>query len=173
MTEADKYSATETLRDGGRIQIRALTPEDGADLSEAVARTSDESLRRRFFFMKRHFTDKETAFFLNVDFVNHVALIAVVEEGSELVIAGGGRYIVVRPGEAEVAFVVVDQYQGRGVGGALMRHITTIARAAELEKLIAEVLAENRPMLRLFENSGLRMSTKREAEILHVTLRLS
>jgi GNAT superfamily N-acetyltransferase len=134
MTDADKYSAIETLRDGGRIQIRALTPEDGADLSEAVARTSDESLRRRFFFMKRHFTDKETAFFLNVDFVNHLALIAVVEEGSELVIAGGGRYIVVRPGEAEVAFVVVDQYQGRGVGGALMRHITAIARAAELEK---------------------------------------
>jgi GNAT superfamily N-acetyltransferase len=78
-----------------------------------------------------------------------------------------------RPGEAEVAFVVVDQYQGLGVGGALMRHITTIARAAGLEKLIAEVLAENRPMLQLFEKSGLRMSTKREAEVLHVTLRLS
>jgi RimJ/RimL family protein N-acetyltransferase len=54
-----------------------------------------------------------------------------------------------------------------------MRHITTIARAAGLEKLIAEVLAENHPMLRLFEKSGLGMSTKREAEVLHVTLRLS
>jgi len=107
MTEADKYSATETLRDGGRIQIRALTPEDGADLSEAVARTSDESLRRRFFFMKRHFTDKETAFFLNVDFVNHVALMAWADESERRVIAGGGRYVVVQPGKAEVAFVVV------------------------------------------------------------------
>jgi GNAT superfamily N-acetyltransferase len=173
MIEADKYSAIETLRDGRRIQIRALTPEDETDLSEAVARTSAESLRRRFFVTKRNFTDKETAFFLNVDFVNHVALIAVVEEGSELVIAGGGRYIVMRPGEAEVAFVVVDQYQGLGVGGALMRHITTIARAAGQQRLVAEVLAENRPMLRLFENSGLPMSTKRETEVLHVTLRLT
>jgi GNAT superfamily N-acetyltransferase len=173
MIEADKYSAIDTLRDGRRIQIRALTPEDETDLSEAVARTSAESLRRRFFVTKRNFTDKETAFFLNVDFVNHVALIAVVEEGSELVIAGGGRYIVTRPGEAEVAFVVVDQYQGLGVGGALMRHITTIARAAGQQRLVAEVLAENRPMLRLFENSGLPMSTKRETEVLHVTLRLT
>jgi GNAT superfamily N-acetyltransferase len=89
------------------------------------------------------------------------------------VIAGGGRYIVTRPGEAEVAFVVVDQYQGLGVGGALMRHITTIARAAGQQRLVAEVLAENRPMLRLFENSGLPMSTKRETEVLHVTLRLT
>jgi len=173
MIEADKYSAIETLRDGVRIQIRALKPEDKTDLSEAVARTSAESLRRRFFVTKRNFADKETAFFLNVDFVNHVALIAVVEEGSELAIAGGGRYIVVRPGEAEVAFVVVDQYQGRGVGGTLMRHITTIARAAGLQKLIAEVLAENRPMLRLLEKSGLPVVTKREAEVLHVTLRLT
>src|SRR5256714_12073228 len=149
MTEADKYSAIETLRDGGRIQIRALTPEDGADLSEAVARTSDESLRRRFFFMKRHFTDKETAFFLNVDFVNHVALIAVVEEGSELVIAGGGRYSVGRPGEAGGAFVGVGQYQGRGAGGALMCPITTIPRAAGLEKPIAEGFGQNGPLVRL------------------------
>jgi len=173
MIEADKYSAIETLRDGRRIVIRALRPEDATDLSVAVARTSAQSLRRRFFVTKRSFTDKETAFFLNVDFVDHVALIAVIEEGGELVIVGGGRYIVTRPGEAEIAFVVVDQYQGRGVGAALMRHLAAIARAAGLERLVAEVLAENGPMLRMFEKSGLRMNTAREAELLHVTLRLS
>ena len=76
---ADKYSAIETLRDGGRIEIRALTPDDKADLVAAVARTSSESMRRRFFVVKRSFTDQETAFFLNVDFVNHVVLVAVLE----------------------------------------------------------------------------------------------
>jgi GNAT superfamily N-acetyltransferase len=142
---ADKYSAIETLRDGARIKIRALTPDDAADLVAAVARTNSESMRRRFFVVKRTFTDQETAFLLNVDFVNHVALVAVVEECDRSVIAGGGRYIVVRPGEAEVAFVVVDEYQGRGVGGALMRHLTAIARAAGLERFIAEVLVEKPP----------------------------
>jgi GNAT superfamily N-acetyltransferase len=170
---ADKYSAIETLRDGARIEIRALAPDDKADLVAAVARTSAESIRRRFFVVKRTFTDQETAFFLNVDFVNHVALVAVVEEGGRSVIAGGGRYIVVRPGEAEVAFAVVDEYQGRGVGGALMRHLTAIARAAGLEWFIAEVLLENLPMLRLFGKSGLQMSTKRESGVAYVRLQLS
>jgi GNAT superfamily N-acetyltransferase len=168
-----KYSEIETLRDGRRVEIRALTPDDEAGLVAAVARTSAESLRRRFFVPKRIFTDRETAFFLKVDFVNHVSLVAVVEEGGRPMIAGGGRYIVVRPGEAEIAFAVVDRYQGQGVGGALMRHLIIISRAAGLQKLIAEVLAENRPMLRLLEKTGLRMSTRREAEVLHVTLQLS
>lgn len=170
---ADKYSAIETLRDGARIEIRALAPGDEADLVAAVARTSAESMRRRFFVVKRTFTDQETAFFLNVDFANHVALVAVVEEGGRPVIAGGGRYIVVRPGEAEVAFAVVDEYQGRGIGGAVMRHLTAIARAAGLERFIAEVLVENLPMRRLFEKSGLQMSTKHESGVAYVRLQLS
>ena len=70
-------------------------------------------------------------------------------------------------------FAVVDLYQGRGVGGALMRHLTIIARAAGLERFAAELPAENRAMLRTFEQSRLPMTTKREAELVHVTLRLT
>jgi GNAT superfamily N-acetyltransferase len=109
---------------------------------------------------------------LNVDFVNHVALVAVTQENGRSMIVGGGRYVL-RPREAEVAFVVVDQYQGRGVGGALMRHLAAIARAAGLQRFIAELLVENRAMLRLFEKSGLPVSTKREDGVLHVALRVS
>src|SRR5437762_451174 len=76
MLQSHKYSVIETLRDGHRLEIRALTSDDRSDLIAAVARTSAESLRRRFFVPKRSFTDQETAFFLNVDFVNHVALVA-------------------------------------------------------------------------------------------------
>jgi GNAT superfamily N-acetyltransferase len=171
--QADKYSAVETLRDGGRVEIRALTPDDRDDLLTAVARTSAKSLRRRFFVPKKNLTDRETAFFLNVDFINHVALVAVIEEGGRTVIAGGGRYIVVKPGEAEIAFAVIDDYQGRGIGSLLMRHVVAIARAACVERLVAEILAENLPMLRVFEQSSLAMSTKRDAELLYVTLQLS
>jgi RimJ/RimL family protein N-acetyltransferase len=173
MLQADKYSAIETSRDGRRLEIRALRPDDRSDLIAAVARTSAESLRRRFFVPKNNFTDRETDFFLNVDFINHVALVAVIEEGDRTVIVGGGRYIVVRPGEAEIAFAIVDHYQGRRIGRALMRHLVAIARAAGLKRFIAEVLAENLPMLRVFERSGLAITTKREAELRHVTLELS
>jgi hypothetical protein len=109
MSEAATYSARETLRDGRRLEIRALKPDDRADLEAAIGRVSDQSLYRRFFEIKRHFSEQEIAFFLNVDFVNHVALVAVVEEGAP-VIVGGARYVLVQPGQAEVAFAIVDEY---------------------------------------------------------------
>ena len=150
MSEIIRYSAVETLRNGRRVTIRALRPQDRNDLLAAVGRTSAQSLYRRFFGAKRHFTEKETAFFLNVDFINHVALVAVVEENGQQVIAGGGRYIVDKPGRAELAFAVVDQYQGQGIGAALLRHLALIAHEAGLHELTAEVLPENTAMLKVF-----------------------
>ena len=170
MLNVEKYSAIEALRDGCRVEIRALRPDDQVDLVAAVGRTSAQSLYRRFFGVKRSFTEQEVAFFMNVDFVNHVALVALLDEGGRSVIVGGGRYIVVQPGQAEVAFVVVDEHQGRGIGRVLMRHLTSVARAAGLRTLIAEVLLENTPMLQLFRTSGLPLSTRREGQVVNVTI---
>lgn len=172
MLEAANYSAFETLRNGRRVEIRALRPDDRADLIAAVGRSSAQSIYRRFFAVKRDFAESEIEFFLNVDFVDHVALVAVVDESGRPVIAGGGRYIVVEPGKAEVAFAVVDQYQGQGLGAALMHHLAAIAREAALKELVAEVLPENVPMLKVFEKSGLPLSMKREPHVVYVTLRL-
>ena len=80
MPKVEEYSAIEALRDGCRVEIRALRPHDRVDLIAAVGRTSDRSLYRRFFGLKRSFTDQEAAFFVNVDFVNHVALVALIDE---------------------------------------------------------------------------------------------
>jgi GNAT superfamily N-acetyltransferase len=171
--DAANYSAVETLRDGRRMEIRAFKPGDRADLEAAVPRISAQSLYRRFFTVKRRFSDKEREFFLNVDFVDHVALMAWAQEAGRSVIVGGGRYVVVEPGKAEVAFVVIDAYQKQGIGAVLMRHLAAIARAAGLRELIAEVLEENRPMLKVFEKSGLPMTTIHEHEVVHVTLQLA
>jgi RimJ/RimL family protein N-acetyltransferase len=168
--ETAKYSAAERLRDGREIEIRALRPADEDDMLAAVDRTSAQSLYRRFFGAKRHFSESEKAFFLNVDFVSHVALVAVAKEGSGSVIIGGGRYIVVRPGAAELAFAVVDEYQGQGIGAALLRHLTLLARDVGIKELIAEVLPENLPMLKVFQSSGLNLQTKHRAGVIDVML---
>jgi GNAT superfamily N-acetyltransferase len=172
MVEAATYTAVETLRDGRRVDIRALRPDDRAELLAAIGRTSPESLYRRFFAVKRGFTDQEMAFFLNIDFVDHVALVAVVEEAGRPVIVGGARYIVLRPGKAEVAFAVIDQYQGQGIGAALMRHLAGIARGAGLRELIADVLPDNGAMLKVFSKSGFPLTTECESDVVHVVLRL-
>ena len=170
--DAGNYSATEALRNGQRIDIRALRPDDRNNFIAAVSRTSSQSLYRRFFSVRRHFTETETAFYLNVDFVNHVALVALVEENSRPTIIGGGRYVVVQPGQAEIGFTVLDKYQGQGVGAALLRHLAAIARKAGLRELIAHVLPDNRAMLKVFEKSGLKYNAKRDSEAVHVTLGL-
>lgn len=170
--EVAEYEVAETLRDGRPFKIRALRPDDRDGLLAAVGQTSAQSLYRRFFSPRRGFTEEQIAYFVNVDFVAHVALVAVLEENGRRVIVGGGRYIVVQPGKAEVAFVVVDRYQGQGIGAALMRHLTTIARDAGLQELVAEVLADNISMLKVFRNSGLRLGTTHEAGVVHVALQL-
>ena len=173
MSEAAEYSAVERLRNGRQVKVRALRPDDRADLIAAVGRTSSQSLYRRFFGVRRYFTEQEIAFFLNIDFVNHVALVVVVDEGERSEIVGGGRYVVVRPGVAEVAFAVVDEYQGQGIGAALMRHLAAIARSTGVKELIAEVLPDNAPMLKVFEKSRLPLSARREPGVVHITLQLS
>jgi RimJ/RimL family protein N-acetyltransferase len=167
------YSNVERLRDGRPIEIRALRPDDRAEMLAAIGRTSTQSLQRRFFVPKKGFSEQEIAFFLNIDFENHVALVAQIDEDGHPAIAAGGRYIVVRPGKAEIAFMVVDAYQGQGIGTVLMRHLADLARDAGLKELIAEVLPENTAMLNVFKKFGFRPGSKREPQVVHLALQLA
>jgi ribosomal protein S18 acetylase RimI-like enzyme len=172
MSEAVNYAAREPLRGGGQIEIRALAREDEADMLAAIERTSAQSLQRRFFVMKRHFSEKERAFFMDIDFKNHVAIVALAEDSGRKFIAGGGRYIVFEPGRAEMAFVVIDAWQGRGIGSILMRHLVKIANDAGLQELTAEVLPENVAMRKVFEKFGFMPAPRRDPQTLHLVLKL-
>jgi ribosomal protein S18 acetylase RimI-like enzyme len=173
MSETNDYTARELLRDGGQIEIRALRREDEADMLAAVGMTSAQSLQRRFFVMKRHFSDKERAFFMDIDFKNHVAIVALGAEAGRKVIVGGGRYIVFEPGRAEMAFVVIDAWQGRGVGSILMRHLVKIASDSGLKELTAEVLPENTAMIKVFGKFGFSPAPRRDPQILHLVRKLA
>ena len=78
--------------------------------------------------------------------MKHVALVAVADEDGRPTLIGGGRYYVVEPGKAEIAFGLIDEYQAKGIGSALIRHMAAIGREAGLRELVAEVLSDgNRP----------------------------
>jgi RimJ/RimL family protein N-acetyltransferase len=172
MLDAAKYSSPDSLRDGRTIEIRALRPTDQDNLLAAVDRIGSQSMYRRFMGAKRHFSEKERAFFVNVNFTDHVALIAVIQEDGPQTIIAGGRYIVVRPGSAEVAFAVIDRYQGQGIGAALLRHLAMLARDAGLKEFTAEVLPDNTAMLKVFEKAGLKYRLERAPGVVHVVLQL-
>jgi GNAT superfamily N-acetyltransferase len=162
---AAEYLALESLRDGRPVRIRALKPLDRELMLAAVGRIGEASIYRRFFSPKHNFSEREIAYYMDVDFVSHVALAAELEENGQRVIAGGGRYIVSQPGCAEMAFAVDDPHQGLGIGKLLMRHLVAIARASHLDTLKAEVLSDNAPMLAVFKASGLPLRLKREGSV--------
>lgn len=171
--KASSYSAIETLRDGRRVEIRAQRPSDREAIAAALRRAGPETIYRRFFGPKKGFTEKEAAFYLDIDFVSHVALVAELDEAGRKVIAGGGRYIVTAPGQAEVAFAVGDAYQGQGIGRLLMRHLIVIAREGGIGTFVADVLPDNAPMLKVFEKCGLPLTKRADADVVHATLALA
>lgn len=168
----ENYSACEILRNGRRVEIRALRATDRSGLEDAIDKTSVNSLYRRFFTVKKVFTEEQAQYFVNVDFKKHVALVAEVDQGGRPTIVGGGRYVVTGADTAEIAFTIIDSFQHQGLGTMLLSHLTEIARAAGLRQFIAEVLPDNAPMLKLFEKSGLHMHIHSEPEVVHVKLDL-
>jgi RimJ/RimL family protein N-acetyltransferase len=168
----ERYAVVETLRDGTRLEIRDQRVEDRADLQDAFGRMGPQSRYYRFFSPKQHFSEAEAARFMDVDFVNHVALVAIVQKADKREIVGAARYMVSGPGTAEVAFGVDDAHQGLGIASVLIKHLAAIARGAGLVAFEAEVLADNAPMLKVFQKSGLAMTTRRDHDVIHVALRL-
>src|SRR5438552_17089417 len=100
---AAKYAATERLRNGAVLQIRSLLPSDRTEMLASIGRASQEKLYRPFFAPKRSFSEREIEFFLNVYFINHLALAALLSGSERQVIVGGATSILSQPGSAEVA----------------------------------------------------------------------
>jgi len=170
MFDPRSYHAIETLNDGRKVEIRAQRPGDREGLRAAVRRASTRTLYHRFFTVKRKFSEQKAHFFLDVDFIRHVVLVAVTKEDDQPAIISGCRYVITKPGCAEVAFSVIDDYQRKGLGTALMRHLVAIAREAGLGELVADVLADNTPMLKVFKRSGLAMTESFHGSVIHLVL---
>jgi RimJ/RimL family protein N-acetyltransferase len=95
-----------------------------------------------------------------------------MDENGQPTIIGGGRYVVTDPGKAEVAFVVVDTYQGQGIGTLLTQHLVALARTAGLEELAADVLPENAAMRRVLGKFGFKSGHSGDPQVIHMILPL-
>jgi len=174
MSDTFNYSVGEVLRDGTRILIRAIRPDDKPLLLNHFHSLSERSIYYRFFGHKRSLEPADLHELTELDFLNHVGLAATVEaEGGERFI-GVGRYLRSRDTtEAEVAFAVLDEFQGRGVGTLLLHHLASIARQRGVKKFAAFVMGDNHQMLEVFANSGFRTRDSYEAGTVRVTLDLA
>lgn len=169
VSDVRHYSAHEILRDGASIFIRAIRPDDKERLLEHFRHLSQDSIYHRFFGMKHSLSDADLARFTELDFTTHVALVAVLREDDIERFIGVGRYVSSRPGLAEVAFAVLDEHQGRGIGTLLLEHLSRLARTAGITEFQADVLGDNNRMLEVFAKSGFRVKRSAEAGVVHVT----
>jgi RimJ/RimL family protein N-acetyltransferase len=143
-----------TLRSGHQVRIRAVRPDDGPGLAEAFEQLSETSRYRRFFSVKPHLSEQSLAYFTNVDHRDHEALVAVAPDSGKLV--GVTRFIrdPREPDQAEVAVTVIDSWQRRGLGTALLHDLAQRAAEEGIRQFTADILAENQPMLTLAHRFG-------------------
>ncbi|WP_346166001.1 bifunctional acetate--CoA ligase family protein/GNAT family N-acetyltransferase [Streptomyces javensis] len=153
------WEADVVLRDGGTAQIRPITTEDAQRLVSFYERVSDESKYYRFFAPYPRLSDRDVHRFTHHDYVDRVGLAAIV--GDEFIatvrydrIDGRGMPAAAPADEAEVAFLVQDAHQGRGVASALLEHIAAVARERGIRRFAAEVLPANNKMIKVFTDAG-------------------
>jgi len=166
------YAADEILRDGAPLHIRAIAPSDKELLFAHFSTLSQDSRYTRFFGAKRTLSRDELARFTELDFDNQVGLTATMTIDARERFIGIGRYFrLSEKTRAEVAFAVLDDYQGRGIATLLLEHLRRIAHAAGIEEFVADVMASNRHMLDVFRDSGFQRKSFSEGGIVHVSLR--
>ncbi|MEV4007988.1 GNAT family N-acetyltransferase [Actinomadura sp. NPDC049753] len=172
MTERypDQWEADVVLSDGGTAHLRPICPED-ADLLRAFhARLSPESIYYRFFSPRPQLSDREIEHFTTVDHDRRAALIATI--AGEMVAVVRYDRLADRPETAEVAFLVEDAHQGRGLGAVLLEHIAAAARERGVRRFVASVLPDNRRMTRVFREAGYRAEQRFEEGVIELVLDL-
>ncbi len=152
-------------RDGLTVSLRPIRPDDGGRLAEFHRHLSMLSVYHRFFFVHPRLTEPEIDRFTHVDYQDRLALVA---ESDEQLIAVGRYERILGTSEAEVAFVVADELQHRGIATLLLGHLVEAARVNGITVFVAETLFGNRDMLDVFFHSGFEVTTRTDGELVHV-----
>ncbi len=156
------------LRDGRTAHIRPMQPEDRDLLIDFYSRVSDQSKYYRFFSPMPELSDRDLDRFTQVDHRDRVALILLVA-GHMIAV---GRYDTIRPGYAEVAFLVEDKHQGRGIGQLLLEHLAQAGRERGVEEFVAEVLPDNQAMIHTFRDAGYQVKSAFEDGVMELVFRI-
>ena len=156
--------------DPAGVTIRAIRPDDNAHIVDAFRALEPRSIYLRFFSPKKELSDEELRRLTVPAEARGVALVATVATADRgEIIVGLGEYVP-RERSAHIAFIVEEDYQGRGIASRLLEHLARIARGHGISQFEADVLAGNTPMLDVLRHSGLQATEIEEEGVVHVTL---
>jgi ribosomal protein S18 acetylase RimI-like enzyme len=174
---ARSYDEEVETESGERIHVRAIRPSDKEGLLHLFKALSPRSVYSRFLYPKKDVSPEQLAYFTELDFKSHVALVVTVGPNKEQEIVGVGRYILDDadggPKSAEVALAVADEHQNRGIGHALLTRLAELGKSQGVERFEAIVHKNDEALLHLFEHSGFEVDERTEFARVHVALYLS
>jgi len=165
MSSEDRLAAvTVTLKDGAAVQVRPIRPEDAARLQAFHARLSPDSIYLRWLSAHPVLSAAEAQALATVDYAARMAFVATLGAAPDAPLIGVARYGQA-PGqadEAEVAVVVEDSYQHRGLGTELLRRLMAYARTQGYRYWSAEINVANARMMKFIQRGGLPISKRFE-----------
>jgi len=163
-----EWAADVLASDGGVVHIRPIVPDDADDVVEFHSRLSERTRYMRYFGPTPTLPPREVARMTTVDYHDRVALVALL--GGKIIAIGvyEGLADSLKPESAEVAFVVDDAHQGRGLGPILLEHLAGAAAENGFTRFEAEVLAENTNMVTVFRTAGYQLSRSFDGSNVHV-----
>jgi acyl-CoA hydrolase/GNAT superfamily N-acetyltransferase len=154
------------LEDGMQINFRTMHPTDEKWMRDLFHSLSKQTIHYRFMSNITKIPQKEALNFLYTDYRSDMAIVGTLPEAhGEEIIAIGRYYLNPQTNFAEVAFIVRDQWQNRGIGTFLLKYLMTIAKRNGIAGLTAEVLADNKPMMTVLHKSGCKISSQLEDRV--------
>ncbi|MCR4393447.1 MAG: GNAT family N-acetyltransferase [Dehalococcoidales bacterium] len=149
-----EYQQQIVLLDGSTARLRLIKPEDKEAIRSFYNRLSPETRFLRYQYAKADLTEEDLKNFCEVDYWNTLALVAEKDAAGRSQIVAVGRYCRLPDGRsAEVAFVVQDDEQGKGIGTQLLKHLAILAWENNIYYFVGEVLRINGRMLSIFRKS--------------------
>lgn len=152
--EVASLESSLTLYEGNTIHVRAIRPDDDDRLRAFHRQLSPDSIMFRFFHFLPELSAQDAAHFTHLDYVDRMALVATTGEGEAEEIIGVVRYDHIGEAKAEVAFVIVDRWQGHGIATALLHRLATYARTKGFTTFVAVTMGNNARMIEVLRNSG-------------------
>ncbi len=159
----EEYIEEVILKDGTPINLRPIRPDDAPRLQQTFSMLSPETIYMRFLSAAKGLSDKQARFLAEVDYQDRMAIVGTIQEEGEERIIGVARYGVLgdhSTGLAEVAVVVRDDYQKRGLGKLTMHRLARYAQEQGLKAFVANVHTSNKPVLSFVQHSGLQFDKK-------------
>jgi acyl-CoA hydrolase/RimJ/RimL family protein N-acetyltransferase len=174
VTYPQELEKSDTLRDGTEIFFRPIKPTDEEALSEMLYSLSPASIRTRYMTQTMRFPHRDVQQLTNIDYQRDLAIVGTVPAVSaEQIVAIAQYFLDPKTRAAEVAFVVQDEWQQKGMGTLLLDYLTQIARQRGVQRFYAKVLPINKAMLAVFYNSGYKVNTEFDGEVYSITYDLT